>query len=534
MNIIEDNKEKLNKFKLNQPNPSYIAGFIDGDGTIFIRKINDGYQSGISLSQSRTNILQILQYHYGGTIIKPSNIYLDNIFNEDGYYDKNNKRNSYTLMIRSNEYKYILDNIYKYIILKKNQIDALLEFSQIVNKIDKKNEKDKLFNICSDTNKNKELDYYDYSRINIEYIQGLFDAEGHIFITYQKNNEKVIFNKGVYMKITQKNHPNIIDKIHNFLGFGKKSDYIYYVDNFDDCLKLIELLKPNLIVKYNQIIAFEEYIKTKLKKNEKYNEEIHLKREKIYKIINMEKHQIEIYEESIFNKDSLNIKIEKDSKDKNIQKEIKKKEFYLSKSELMKGDNNPNYGHHLDDSHALNISISTTNSKRANNPNLTNEKIREIYALKDTGIMQKDVAEKYSMNREMIRRIWNKIILPTDDTDFIIKKEELIKSNKNENTSNITFEQKTSIGKRNLNIDQYIEIILWKEKQKNNEKLQDKKIFSTTLSAYLSNLWNEKVTNDMVKNIWSGRTELFQFEFNGKNINYEKYLEIINKNSVTT
>jgi filamentous hemagglutinin family protein len=61
MNIINDNKNKLIQYELNPPNPSYIAGFIDGDGTIFIRKINDGYQSGISLSQSRTNILQILQ-----------------------------------------------------------------------------------------------------------------------------------------------------------------------------------------------------------------------------------------------------------------------------------------------------------------------------------------------------------------------------------------------------------------------------------------------------------------------------------------
>ena len=59
MDIKQDNIDKLLKYKNNRPNPSYIAGFIDGDGTIFIRKIKDGYQSGISLTQSRTNILQI-------------------------------------------------------------------------------------------------------------------------------------------------------------------------------------------------------------------------------------------------------------------------------------------------------------------------------------------------------------------------------------------------------------------------------------------------------------------------------------------
>jgi len=527
MNIINDNKNKLIQYELNPPNPSYIAGFIDGDGTIFIRKINDGYQSGISLSQSRTNILQILQYHYGGTIIKPTEIYTENIFNEDGYYDKNNKRNSYTLIIRSNEYKYILKDICNHIILKKNQIGVLLEFSQIANKIDKNSEKDKLFNICSTINKTKLLEYYDYSKINIEYIQGLFDAEGHIFLTYEKIDNKTRFTTGVYMKITQKNHPEIIDEIHNFLGFGKKSEYIYYVDTFEDCAKLVELLKPNLIVKYNQIIAFEEYLKTKLKKNEKYDQEIHLKREKLYKVINMEKHQIELYEE-ISNKNGLNKKIEQDLENQIIQKELKKQEFYLLKSESMKGDQNPNYGHELSNEHALNISVSITNTKRAGNPNLTNEKIREIYDLKDI-MMQKDVAEKYNMNREMIRRIWNKTILPTDDKEFLTKKQEQIISKKTPNNNELTFEQKTSIGKRLLDTNEYIDIIRWKIKQKSGEKLNDKKIFSTSLAEYLSKEWNKKVTNDMIKNIWSGRTKLFDFEFNNFEITYEQYLDVIGK-----
>ena len=36
--------------------------------------------------------------------------------------------------------------------------------------------------------------------------------------------------------------------------------------------------------------------------------------------------------------------------------------------------------------------------------------------------MQKDVAEKYGMNREIIRRIWNRIMVPTDDIQFMTKK----------------------------------------------------------------------------------------------------------------
>lgn len=71
------------------PTPSYIAGFIDGDGCIFIRKINNGYQSGISISQSRTNILKVIGYHFGGKITKrhKENKCEDKIDN-NGYYIK--------------------------------------------------------------------------------------------------------------------------------------------------------------------------------------------------------------------------------------------------------------------------------------------------------------------------------------------------------------------------------------------------------------------------------------------------------------
>ena len=531
MNIKEDNTLKLNKYNDYPSNPSYIAGFIDGDGTIFIRKIKDGYQSGISISQSRTNILQILQYHYGGTITKPSELYNEDIFNEDGYYDKNNKRNSYTLIFRSNEYKYLLNDIKNHIILKKIQIDTLNDFSILVNKTELNDEKEKLYKLCSYKNENKELESYDNSKMNIQYIQGLFDAEGHIFVCPKKINNELRFTKSVYMKITQKNHPKIIDAIHNFLGFGKKSDFIYYVDTFQDCLKLISLLKENLIVKYNQIIAFEEYLKTRLSKEDNYSNEIHLKRESYYRIINMEKHQIEVYEEDE-NKNGLLLKINEEEEKIKIQKELEKKINNEKKSESMKGNNNPNYGKNLSDTHALNISLSTTTSKRAKNPNLSNDKIREIYALKITGIMQKDVAEKYNMNREMIRRIWNKTIMPTDDEEFMNKKEELIISKKSVKEDNdLTFEQKTSIGKRSLSSNEYIEIIFWKDKKNNNELLNGKKIFSTTLSEYLSKLWNKKVTNDMIKNIWAGKTKLFQVDFNEESpINYDKYCELINDN----
>lgn len=186
----------------------------------------------------------------------------------------------------------------------------------------------------------------------------------------------------------------------------------------------------------------------------------------------------------------------------------------------------------------LNISIGATHKKRMNNPNLTNERIREIYDLKDK-MLQKEVSLKYNAHRDLIRNIWNKKIIPTDDENFVLQKQELIE--KSCTNQNIDFNQKISIGKRTLEIDECIEIIKWKikkiqqskepskEHEKNSKEQNKEKIFSTKVSEYLTKLWKKKITNDMIKNIWSGRTKLFEFEFENKEITYQEYKLIIEK-----
>lgn len=189
----------------------------------------------------------------------------------------------------------------------------------------------------------------------------------------------------------------------------------------------------------------------------------------------------------------------------------------------------PTAGKTLSTEHINKISLSTATTKRSKNPNLTNEKIREIYELKDK-MKQVEVAEKYGMKREMIRRIWQKKLLPTDDPDFSTKPQEEKKDDTTITSTPLTFEQKTSIGKRSLTSEQYLEIIDWKLKKEKGELLNGKKIFSTKLAEYLSQKWGKKVSDDMIKNIWKGKTKLYNFEFStAPPISYEKYLEIIGK-----
>jgi hypothetical protein len=142
MEIEEDNLKQLSRFKNSPPNPSYIAGFIDGDGCIFIRKIIDGYQSGISIAQSRTNILQIIRYHFGGSITACStrnNKTVDIVDELTEYINKHNIRNQYNLLIRSNEYQELLEYIKDFFIIKHDRIMCLYEMNKLVHISNKTN-----------------------------------------------------------------------------------------------------------------------------------------------------------------------------------------------------------------------------------------------------------------------------------------------------------------------------------------------------------------------------------------------------------
>ena len=137
MNIHLDNIEKITMYKKQPPHPSYIAGFIDGDGCVFIRKIEDGYQSGIAITQCRTNILQIIRYHFGGRITTSSNRNnkITNLMDTDDCYHKHNIRNQYNLIIQSNEYTILLEYLQNSFIIKEIQYQTLNEFNKLVNLI---------------------------------------------------------------------------------------------------------------------------------------------------------------------------------------------------------------------------------------------------------------------------------------------------------------------------------------------------------------------------------------------------------------
>ena len=520
MDYYYDHKDEiLEELKINLENeyidkqyiyPEYLCGFFDSDGSIYISK-NILF---IGFTQCVLNILLIIQKEYGGTIFKRNK-------------RNSNQRDQYTLRIVGLNCNKILNVLFQGSVLKINKVQYAMEFINMINK-KTSDEKVNLIELIRDNNKIDESNYF--NRINWKYLAGFFDGDGCITLNYIDLDHNNFLS--LHFSICQKYTPNFLNYLKDFIsnnindkiGINK---WTIYTSKKNNIVNIYENIKNYLIVKKFQYEKIIEMINEYHKKDRNFD----LIKSLAYEVKN-NKHQdinyeIDIDKNNIINSMYHNI-INKCESDK-AKEIIKETDTKIIQSLKKMGNNNPNYGQNLSDNHALNISVSTTNSKRAKNPNLSNEKIREIYALKSTGVMQKDVAEQYQMNREMIRRIWNRVIIPTDDEEFMNKKEEKISNKKvAKPDDNLSFDQKTSIGKRSLSSAEYVEIISWKQKKNNNDLLNGKKIFSTTLAEYLSTLWNKKVTNDMIKNVWHNKTKLFDFDFNEESpITFDEYIKII-------
>jgi hypothetical protein len=401
--IEQDNLEKIEQYKDCKPNASYISGFIDGDGCIFIRKIKDGYQSGITLAQSRTNILQILRYHFGGSITTSANRncnITDKII-EKGYLDKHNVRNDYNLIIRSNEYSIILQYIKHHIIIKQKQIDALYEFSKIVHIPHTNVEKEELYKVCL---KKKEIFDYDFSRLNIEYIQGLFDAEGCIYIDNTKYSRYKI-------SIAQKNHPEILHKIQEFLGYGKvTTEFKYVIYDKSTCINFIQLMKSGVIVKYNQVCAFETFLSTSDP----------VIKEQMYRITNEEKHKIEHFTKLNQSDEGKHGYLDAVHIEEITEQEVKKEhrtEVYKQKSESMMGDGNHNFGKQFSEETKQKMSVSIRDAKGS----VSDEIILKVRQLIQEGKTNVKIQELMDLPRHTVTRIKSGIIICRDEERKEIK-----------------------------------------------------------------------------------------------------------------
>jgi hypothetical protein len=490
MNIQTNNLFHLQRFQIFPPNPSYISGIIDGDGCIFIRKITDGFQSGISITQCRTNILQIIRYHFGGTITSCFNRNNnENIMDEDGCYNKYNKRNQYTLTIRSDEYQEILYYLKDSLITKDRQYKCLFEFNKYVNLTNKTYHKNKAYEEC--LIKQYIIEYDLFKRINYEYIAGLFDAEGCFYI------DKKITSK-FYISITQHTHPNLLVHIQNHLKIGKINKDKFKIYNKTDCLTFIDYIITYLIIKYNQAIAFRNFLLTD---NTEYKMEM-------YKICNREKHEIEQFHElnkHNYGKDGYlyitNIRHAKQL----ICKEIKQKQHYKEKSINMLGVLNHNYGKKFSNATKNKMSISIRHAKGGIDDN-------QIILVRDyikKGMSINEIMKLLNLQRHTVSKIKNGKIVCMNEKKLTPKTQ-----------------IQTNILKRKINIDEIFTVLEKIIEGLTPVEMLDILIKKRAIENSVNNLTIDIVKN-IKRNIKNGKHVIYKEELDENK--YNDYLHLLNR-----
>jgi len=494
--IKTDNQKHLQRFQTAPPHPSYIAGFIDGDGCIFIRKISNGYQSGITITQCRTNILQVIRYHFGGSITTSNNRNLKstNIINEQNHYDKYNIRNQYNLLIRSNENLVLLEYIKNNIVIKNSQINCLNKFLQFVNHQNKNAEKEELCKKCSDHNKHLLPYEIKFENINIAYIAGIFDAEGCFYICLKKLSKS-------YISITQKNNPMVLKYISELLGFGhidcEKKFKIY---KQSDCLKFIQLVKHHLIVKYNQAEAFETFLKTSDTTTKL----------QMYSICNKEKHEIEIFSDlnqNQYGKDGHLETLRLRSLKEQICKEILLKHNYREKSAKMKGEGNHNFGKSFSEETKKKMSTSIRDAKRG----VSDDLILQVRKLISEGKKNIEVQEMLNLPRHTVTRI---------------KNGEIVCRNEEKKEKQSLTQVEINLSKRKILTDEIIFVI-----EKLNQQWNPMQILDYLIEQRNKQNIPNSLTIDIIKNIkrnlTNGKHVIYETELSKEK--YEYYLKIINK-----
>ena len=282
----------------------------------------------------------------------------------------------------------LFDYIKESFVIKQEQIDCLHEFDKFTSIPNKTFEKEALFNKCSENNSKTIVKYSNLHKINIEYISGLFDAEGCIHIN--KNN----YSK-FYISISQKNHPLILYEIQKKLGFGhveRDIDYVIYKKS--ECMHFIQLVKCNIVVKYNQIASFEQFLQT---------DNISIK-EQVYNVCNYEKHAIEHFTDLNQNEigkqrfnETLNLKRIKEL----VCKQINMIGVYKEKSINMMGENNHNYGKKFSNETRGKMSNSIRNSKGG----VDDGTIIQVRQLINKGIANIEIQKLLNLQRHTVTDI---------------------------------------------------------------------------------------------------------------------------------
>ena len=214
-------------------NLRYIAGVFDGDGTICLTRTR---RLEVSLSQCNRVFLESVGRYLGG-----GNIYTDARVNK--YKGEPNHVIKFTGHARDSMLRIIADHG----IVKAPQ--ALLALGFL------KNRDVSFREACGEhmreMNRDKTTYAKQYERLCHEYVAGLFDAEGNVFISEKRPAR--------YVKITQYSDPVLLDRIRDMYGFGSCTEFgRYRISKKADIVTFADAITPHTQMKTARLIEIRD------------------------------------------------------------------------------------------------------------------------------------------------------------------------------------------------------------------------------------------------------------------------------------
>lgn len=230
----------------NQEFAEYLAGFIDGDGSIYVSNSKSSCSLCIGICQNIINFIE----------------YINNFFEGKGkiYEDKRKERIAYTIRFCGENTRPILELIKDCLIIKKPQCDLALQFLSLTDYYPKFEVGQKI----KELNKNKNEYSKNYNLLTKNYLAGLFDAEGCITM-------KSDFS--LRTKLTQKSDIQILHEINKRYNNKTKLDNYACIFWGEKCESFLKEIYPKSIIKKEQIKIALDYIDDikERKTNKKFN-----------------------------------------------------------------------------------------------------------------------------------------------------------------------------------------------------------------------------------------------------------------------
>lgn len=244
---------------------SYVGGIIDGEGCIGLYKSHRRhYVPSLTIINSDISILKYIQPIFDVNIIELKKA-------------KDIHKTRYCIDIRSKKLFDLIDIVYDYLVIKKEQFDVILDFKKLLIqngfKLSQENldKREILGNKLSNLHRQKEFQPINFDQLQVlpePYLAAIIDGEGHIGI-------KKVDNKYYEPKIEIINTDvRLIEYIR--YKFNLKSLYLdkresesirkCYITSIasKQIADLLPTLKTYVIGKQNQILLLEKLIKTQL------------------------------------------------------------------------------------------------------------------------------------------------------------------------------------------------------------------------------------------------------------------------------